>query len=110
MEAWLKLLSMQGFKTKNRRTLPLKFSVACEIQLSSSETILWTQLKSKKKTLYAFCGETLELTPSTNIKKLVVALNSGRTCKLSDYISGIKKTEELKFIQSLLYEHDLINL
>ncbi len=97
----LKLLSMQGFKTKNRLVLPSQFSIDSEIQLPNSTPILWAQLKSKKKTLYAFGGLTLEISPSSNIHRLVKTLNSEKPCKLSDYLKGIKKTEELKTIQTL---------
>ncbi len=101
MVVWLKLLSMQGFKTKNRLVLPSQFSMDSEIQLPNSTPILWTQLKSKKKTLYAFGGSTLEIYRSANIHRLVKTLNSGKPCKLSEYLKGIKRTEELKSIQSL---------
>lgn len=98
MQAWLKLLSMQGFKTPPHS----KLSAKGIIQLPSSKVIIWTHLKSKKKILYAFQGSSLELAPSANIQRLVKALNSGKSCKLSDYLKGTTKVFETKSIQLLL--------
>lgn len=95
MHGWLKLISMQGFKTSHSRTLFSKISLSREFQLPKSKIIFWTQLKSKKKTLYAFDGVTLEISPSANIQKLVKELNLGKVCK-------IQKSQDLKFIQALL--------
>ncbi len=100
MHTWLKLLSIQGFKTPSRTAFTSKFSVTSEIQLPNSKIIFWSQLKSKKKTLYAFEGITLEITPSANIHKLVKALNSRQKCKISNYIKGSKKSAELKALES----------
>ena len=100
MHTWLKLLSMHGFKTRLRTSFKSNFSATSEIQLPNLKAIFWTQLKSKKKTLYAFEGKTLEISPSANIHKLVKALNSGQTCKISNYIKGSKKSAELKALES----------
>jgi hypothetical protein len=91
MQAWLKLLSMHGFKKLSPTAFTSKLSVTNEIQLPNSKVIFWTQLKSKRKTLYAFEGITMEITPSAKIHKLVLDLNSGKKCKLSNYLKGSNK-------------------
>jgi hypothetical protein len=52
--------------------------------------------------LYAFEGATLEIPISKNIQKLVKDLNLGKACKLSDYLKGTKKSQELKSFQTLM--------
>ena len=101
MEAWLKLLSMQGFKTSQALNSPLKITLSSKIKLPKSKTIMWAQLRSKNKTLYAFEGRTIESSTSKNIQNLVANLNAGHNCTLSDYLKGNKKSEELKCIKNL---------
>lgn len=102
MKAWLKSLSMQGFKTSPKRANPLKISLTSKIQLPKTKKIFWTKLKSKKKILYAFEGTTLEIAPSANIQKLVKDLNSEKSCMLEKYLRDTKKLQELRFIQNLI--------
>lgn len=100
MHAWLKLASKQGFKTTHSSNL--KLNLTSQIQLPKSKPILWAQLKTKPVNVYAFEGNTLEIPVSKNFHKLVKDLNSGKTCKLSDYLTGTKKSQELKFLQTLM--------
>lgn len=100
MQSWLKLASKQGFK--NATSLNLKLSLSSQLQLPKSKSIIWAQLKSKPATLYAFQGVTLEISKSKNIEKLVKALNAGEKCKISDFLKGDKKLQELKSIQILM--------
>lgn len=100
MHSWLKLASKQGFKTNS--SLNLKLNLSTQVELPLSKTILWAQLKSKPTILYGFQGVTLEISKSKNIQRLIKALNAGEKCKISDYLKGNKKLQELKSIQILL--------
>jgi hypothetical protein len=100
MHAWLKLASKQGFKTTSSSNLKISFSN--QIKLPKSKSILWAQLKSKPTLIYAFGGLALEVPISNNFQNLVKDLNSGKTCKVSDYLKGTKKSQELKTFKILM--------
>lgn len=102
MFAWLKQLSMRGFKTTHRLERFSKVFLSSEIQLPDSKRIVWAHLKSRTKILYASEGIVVETLPSRNFHKLVNALNSGGSCKVSNYLKGNKKLEDLRSLQTLL--------
>jgi hypothetical protein len=105
MAEWLKHLSMQGFKTANRGDLPLKISFSSRIQLPNKKLIFWSNVKSNKSkttTLYAFNGVVVEAPESKNFRKLIAALNTGQSCILSEYLTGLRKSQELKMFQELI--------
>lgn len=96
LRSWLKLSSQYGFKNFPRPD-SFKLTLKSQIQLSSNHEILWSNLKSNEKTLYAYHGHLIEDHPSKKIIQLVQDLNSGQICKVADYL----KTKNLKFLNEL---------
>lgn len=100
MKDWLRLMSMQGFKNSFVLKFP-KLTFRSKVQLPEAQVILWTQLKSKRKTYYAFQGVAAESQNSVHLKRLINDLNLGLSCRLSDYLMGSMKNDDLKLIQTL---------
>ncbi len=102
MCAWLQLISKQGFKTFPRSPTRGKLTMKSRIRLETSEVIMWAQLKSRKKLLLAFKGTTLEIAASKNLLRLITMLNTGVSCRISDYLIGSQKLSDLQSFNALL--------
>lgn len=96
LKSWMELSSKSGFKNFPQIKPQPKLSLKSKIE-NRSGAILWSNLKTKNKTVYAFQGHLIEDAPSTSLVKLIQALNSGKVCVISDYI----KIKDLKTLQAL---------
>lgn len=94
LKSWIALSSKNGLKNFPQIKTQSKLSLKSKIKLKSS-AILWSNLKSESKTVYAFHGHLIEGQPSVSIVKLIQALNTGKTCVISDFIKG-KDLETIK--------------
>lgn len=103
LKSWMKHISLQGFKTLPG--LNLKISNKSKIKLRSERSlILWQQSLTKKNTSYfSFGGVLVKSSKSTDLLKLVKALNAGKTCLVSDFLKGTTAKEDLKNLQTLAH-------
>ncbi|MBC7458580.1 MAG: hypothetical protein H7235_09895, partial [Bdellovibrionaceae bacterium] len=97
LRSWLELSSKGGFKNFPQAKKQPKLSLKNKIEIKSAGSILWSDLKSESKTIYAFQGKLIKDKPSINLIKLIKALNSGKVCLISDYI----KLKDLTALQAL---------
>jgi hypothetical protein len=101
LKSWMKLSSKKGFKNSPRVKTYRKLSLRSQISATQSNSIFWSKLKSEAKTLYAFQGILLECTPSAQLLKLIKLLNRGHLCKISDFLKGPHKINDLKSLNIL---------
>jgi hypothetical protein len=101
LKTWITLNSKQGFKTSPRTTPQTALSFQSRIRMTSPKCVLWSQLKSEAKIIYAFQGTLLESLPSIELLKLIKALNLGHQCLIRDYLTGPKRKQDLKSLQVL---------
>lgn len=96
LKSWLELSSKNGFKNFPQIKSQPKLTLKSKIEIKSS-AILWSDLKSETKTIYAFQGNLIEYKPSANLVKLIKDLNAGKVCVVSKYI----KEKDLTTLQTL---------
>lgn len=101
LTTWMVHISQQGFKTLPQNDFQTGFK--SHIQLRSDRALILWQLglTSKTKVFFSFGGVLVEGTRSGGLFKLIKALNSGKTCLVSDYLGGATKVQDLKALQSL---------
>jgi hypothetical protein len=93
---WLRKSSARGLKTSAIVSAPLKKS----IEISKlSEPVLWR--KNEIGLVLSFAGQNFQASSSAGLLKLIVALNSGRRCVVSDYLKGARKPVDLATLRSL---------
>ena len=99
LKSWLELASKKGFKNFPQTQTSSKVSLKHKIKVNEfSSSILWSNLQSEVKTIYAFQGNLIESKPSPKVIKLITALNLGKICLISDYI----QKNDLPIVQTLV--------
>lgn len=98
---WLPLQSKHGFKNTPFSGPGPKVTSRSLLQICESQQILWTDLKSQKKTIYAFHGKIFETSRSPQLKALVKNLNRNQICLVTDYLKGNLKKQDLKIVKGL---------
>jgi hypothetical protein len=97
----MKHISLQGFKTIPKEGF--KVSTKSKIKLRSERSlILWQQGLSDKNIFYfSFGGALVEGSKSSDLLKLVKALNNGDTCLVNDFLKGANLKKDLAALQIL---------
>lgn len=96
LKSWLELSSKSGFKNFPQIKSQPKLSLLSQIEIKA-QTVLWSDLKSENKTVYAFQGHLIQEKPSPSFVKLIQALNRGKICVVGDYI----KSKDVITLQAL---------
>lgn len=101
LKSWLEHSSKEGFKNFPAAGPKLRITFQSRIQLISYQKILWANLKSEKKTIYAFQETITEAQPSKGFQKLIKHLNQGKSCLIADYLKGSSRNRDLQLLQAL---------
>ncbi|NUN06263.1 MAG: RNA methylase [Bdellovibrio sp.] len=97
LKAWMKHISLQGFKTLPLKSKPLKISKSAEIQLRHRKAlILWQKSLTQKKNFYVSFGGHLLESASPKLLNTIKSLNAGKVCSLKGLYP-----QDLSLVQAL---------
>lgn len=95
LKCWMKHLSLEGFKKKNQTDFE-KLTLKSKIKLPNlKKKIIWKNSSANKNIIYiAYQGDFLEISKTSGLFNLILDLNKGVICQISQYL----KTAELNIL------------
>lgn len=101
LQSWVRHISQKGLKTFPQGQIQLKQDSKIRLHHLSTPILWFFSPADKTQIIYCFAGVTISSKLTQGLKSLILQLNKGETCLVSDFLKDSRSTEDLKILKEL---------